>query len=174
VRVDDVHEPQRRQHLAGVAAGQQQGQRGDRPAVPVDRGGVVGDRPLVDRQLPLGALQDRLRRIDRGLRLGHGLPSGRDLGLLGLETGLHLGGALLELVERPAVEHARGAAGLVAGRRAGRTGERHGQRHHGDRGEDGANRRPWCAPRGAREHLTTSACRGTVAHRERMVSRATA
>jgi hypothetical protein len=107
----------------------------------------------VDRQLPLRTLQDRLRRGDRGLRLGQRRLGGGDLAGLFLETGLHLGRALLELVERPAVEHARRAAGLVAGRGCGGPGERERHSHDGERDEGGTgSRRRGCAPPVAREH----------------------
>ena len=80
--------------------------------------------------------------------------AGRDhLGLLLLQAGLHLGGALLELIERLAVEDGRGPAGLVAGVRGGRAGQDDPRREHRDDGDHHVPSRPTTgAPPGARDH----------------------
>jgi hypothetical protein len=121
VRVDDLEERHGGQDVARVAGREEQGERGQRAAVPVDGGGVAGHHVLVPGQFALGVGEDCLGVGDQLLGGGERLAGRHDLALLLLEIGLHLGGARLKLVERPAVEDRGGAARLVTRGSGGRT-----------------------------------------------------
>ena len=171
VRVDDVEEahggrrtspgsPPESSSVSGVSG----------TAVPVDRGGVAGDHLA-------GGPRARPRRRRRPPRpsataasaRGQRLPGGDHLALLLLQSGLHLGGALLQLVQgagcrAPPVVPPGWSLGAAA------AGPRHARPPARRAASDGDGRprtpSPCGAPPGAREHRTTSAYRGRrVAHR---------
>ncbi len=76
VLVDDVEEAHGRDDVTGVAPGEQQRQRGQRPAVPVDGRRVAGDDVLVPGELALGVVEHGLGRRRRRPRPGPS-PRGR-------------------------------------------------------------------------------------------------
>ena len=131
-------------------------------AVYRDGGGITGDDVLVTSEFVLGRGNHGLGLRDIGLGRVHRLPRGHDLGLLLLESGLHLCGTLLQPVEGVALQHRGGAPRLVAGVGGGRRRERHGEdegQHRGDgrRERQPGRRRPASsAPQSARVHATTS------------------
>jgi hypothetical protein len=161
VGVDDVQESHRCDDVPGIATGEKECQRSESAAVPVHGGRVAGDLGLVDGELPLGVGHDSLCCGDGPLGLRQLLPGGGHLRLLLLQPRLHLGGPLLQRIQRPAVEDRRSTARLIARRGLRRLGRR---RESGDRQHrEGCPRhRHMGAPPGAREHQSTSACAGAA------------